>query len=74
MTSMSLSRHVEWIELPYDLLPTGEEVGDYYVWYYVKGDAFHLDSEAAYVIAHIAKKPNLTITAIDQTYTYNGKT
>ncbi len=40
----------------YDI-PTGTDAGEYKVWYRVKGDENHNDSEAAPVMAKIAKAP-----------------
>lgn len=39
------------------VLPMGTEAGLYYVWYYVKGDAFHKDFEPECVTATIGKRP-----------------
>ena len=54
-----------------DKIPTGENAGSYYVWYYVKGDVIHHDTESSFVKATIAKQP-LTITVYEQTYEYDG--
>lgn len=53
-------------------LPVGTDAGDYHVWYYVKGDAFHTDTHPAYVTTTVAKCP-ATITVKDQAYVFNGK-
>ncbi len=39
------------------MLPSATDVGSYCVWYYVKGDALHTDTEPACVAAKIAKRP-----------------
>ena len=46
-------------------IPTGKNAGDYTVWYYVKGDSVHLDSDKSSVKATISKaNPNIgTVTA-----------
>ena len=36
-------------------IPKGKDVGDYTVWYYVKGDTAHLDSDKQYVKVSISK-------------------
>ncbi len=38
------------------LLPAGIDVGTYYVWYYVKGDALHTDTEPQCLTASIKRK------------------
>lgn len=38
------------------LLPAGTDVGTYYVWYYVKGDALHTDTEPQCLTASIKRK------------------
>ena len=35
-------------------IPTGTEAGTYYVWYYVKGDSNHTDSEPVCIMVKIA--------------------
>ena len=48
-----------------ETVPTGTEAGDYRVWYRVKGDANHNDTEPAFVMSKISKapiKPSLGIT------------
>lgn len=39
-----------------EALPVGTEAGTYYVWYKVKGDANHLDTAPACIIAEITEK------------------
>ena len=39
-------------------IPTATEAGTYYVWYMVKGDANHLDSEARCVTVTISEQPD----------------
>ena len=53
-------------------IPEKMNAGTYYVWYKVIGDVNHEDSEPDYVTAVIAQK-ELTITANDQTFVYNGQ-
>ena len=55
-----------------DNIPERKNAGPYHVWYKVAGDVNHLDSEPGCVTASIAQK-DLTITAIDQIYEYNGR-
>ena len=52
-----------------EAVPTAANAGDYKVWYYVQGDANHLDSEPTYVDVTIAKAA-LTVTAKDTSLTY----
>lgn len=46
-------REAEWE----DDIPTATDAGKYTVWYRVKGDANHNDSDPASVVAKIAKAP-----------------
>ena len=54
-----------------DTIPTGTNAGSYFVWYYVKGDVIHYDTQPQCVTAGITK-PSLTITVNEQTYEYDG--
>ena len=53
-------------------IPTAISAGTYYVWYKVKGDKDHLDSEPACVEAAIAKR-NVTLTSAEDSKDYDGK-
>lgn len=53
-------------------VPTATDAGEYSVWYKAIGDNNHSDSDMPLVTVEIAKK-ELTITANDQTYVYNGQ-
>lgn len=53
-------------------IPTVTNAGTYYVWYKVKGDKDHLDSEPACVEAAIAKR-NVTLTSAEDSKDYDGK-
>ena len=61
-----------------EAIPTGNNAGDYYVWYKAVGDGDHIDSDAACVKVTIAKKsdPAPTPTPIPATasVTVNSKT
>ena len=52
-------------------LPAGTDPGTYYVWYYVKGNIFHTDTEKEMLSVEIAKR-NITVKAVDQTVMLNG--
>lgn len=55
-------------------IPTGINVGGYSVWYYVKGDANHTDSEPVKITVTIAKAAaKVTKTPAANTLTYNGE-
>lgn len=60
-----LSESEDWREE----IPKAIDAGDYTVWYYVKGDKNHNDTEPDYVQATIEKKP-LLVTALDAEKTY----
>ncbi len=53
-------------------IPKKIDAGTYYVWYKVKGDKDHLDSEPACVEAAIAKR-NVTLTSAEDSKDYDGK-
>lgn len=53
-------------------IPTKTDARTYYVWYKVKGDKDHLDSEPACVEAAIAKR-NVTLTSAEDSKDYDGK-
>ena len=53
-------------------IPAKTEAGTYYVWYKVKGDKDHLDSEPVCVEAAIAKR-NVTLTSAEDSKDYDGK-
>ena len=55
-----------------ETVPTGTDAGDYRVWYRVKGDANHNDTEPAFVMSEISKAPidpSVSITG----WTYGDK-
>lgn len=55
-------------------IPTGINVGGYSVWYYVKGDANHTDSEPVKITVTIAKAAaKVTKAPAANTLTYNGE-
>lgn len=55
-------------------IPTGINVGEYSVWYYVKGDANHTDSEPVNITVTIAKAAaKVTKAPAANTLTYNGE-
>lgn len=53
-------------------IPTAIDAGTYYVWYKVKGDENHLDSEPDCVEVNIAKR-NITLTSSSDEKVYDGK-
>ena len=55
-------------------IPTGTAAGDYSVWYYVKGDGDHSDSDPAEVKVTIsgASIANATVELSENQFTYNG--
>ena len=52
-------------------IPTGTNVGEYSVWYYVKGDANHADSTPASLNVTIAQLP-VELTWSNTDFTYDG--
>ncbi|MER2143956.1 MAG: MBG domain-containing protein, partial [Eubacteriales bacterium] len=52
-----------------ETVPTGKNAGTYYVWYKVKGDKNHNDTDPVALEVEIAKKP-LVVTAEDKAKTY----
>ena len=52
-------------------IPTGTNVGEYSVWYYVKGDANHTDSTPASLNVTIAQLP-VELTWSNTDFTYDG--
>lgn len=57
-----------------EAVPTAENAGSYTVWYKVRGDGYHEDTEPESVIAEIAKA-KLTISSLDvKEKTYDGTT
>lgn len=50
-------------------VPSGTDVGTYYVWYKAAGDANHVDSEAASVTATIAAPSYNVVSGADSTWT-----
>ena len=52
-----------------ETVPTGKNAGTYYVWYKVKGDKNHNDTDPVALEVGIAKKP-LVVTAEDKAKTY----
>ena len=54
-------------------LPTTSEAGIHNIYYFVKGDSNHLDSEPEYVTVNIAKiKPNFVAPTIKDNLIYDG--
>lgn len=53
-------------------IPTGINVGEYSVWYYVKGDANHTDSEPVNITVTIAKANQAAPTEFTLTFTWNS--
>ena len=54
-------------------IPAGTEAGTYYVWYRVKGDKNHTDTEAACVKATVTGDLAVTVTAKDASKVYGEK-
>ena len=55
-----------------ETIPTGKNAGTYYVWYKVKADDNHEDTEMNYVEASIAKR-SVTLTSATASKVYDGK-
>ena len=55
-------------------IPKGTDVGDYYVWYRVKGDKNHYDTYAEKPVKAVINKADPKITPpVGKTMTYNGQ-